>query len=152
MAVCSSLAINPPSVDPLMLLDFARTMPKSVVPEALLAVCIALSAVAISLNLSLSIPVVFHWRHAQNVHFLCIGASGGTAFFLLILGMVTTSAISGAIAALNIVSLQVVFTERGVLLEGFVWAAFGLWFFIFLYMWWIRWWQILEVRQLKRAG
>lgn len=149
--VCSSNAINPPSLDPLMLIEFARTLTNSVVFPPILTISVVLSGVAFFLTLILFSPVVFNWRHARNIHFLCIASSAGATFFLFVTSLMTTFAISAVMSAIPTVSLQVIATERGILLEAFIWAAFGIWMLSFLWTWWLRWWEILERREIKRA-
>jgi hypothetical protein len=63
----------------------------------------------------------------------------------------TTSSISGSLGGVTIISLQVIAAERGVLLEAFIWAACGVWSFAFLFVWFIRRWEILERREVKKA-
>lgn len=150
--MCSSNAITPPSLDPLLLIEFARTLTSSVVFPPILTVSVVLSGIAFFLTLILFAPVVFNWKHARHLHFLCIASSAGAAFLLFVTSLMTTAAISGVMSAISTVSLQVVTTERGILLEAFIWAAFGIWTLTFLYVWWVRWWEILESRVVKIQG
>jgi len=150
--VCSSNAISPPSLDPLMLIQFARTLTTSAVFPPILTVSVVLSGIAFFLTLILMVPILFNWRHARNIHFLCIVSAGAAAFLLFVIALMTTSAISGVMAAIPTVSLQVIVTERGILLEAFVWTAFGIWTFTFIFVWWLRWWEILERREVKLAA
>jgi len=148
--MCSSNAISPPSLDPLMLLEFARSLTTSVIFPPILTVSVVLGGVAYSLTLFLFFPLVFNWRHARNIHFLCITCSGAAAFLLFVTALMTTSGISGVMSAIPNVSLQVITTERGILLEAFLWAAFGIWSLGFILTWWLRWWEILERREVKQ--
>ena len=49
-------------------------------------------------------------------------------------------------------SLEVVTVQRGVQTEAFLWTAWVLWLFAFLFVWWVRWWEILEKREKKKAA
>ena len=148
--MCSSDGLTPPSVDPLMLLDFAKAFTISVVYPALLIISVVCGGIAVLVTMLLFHPLLFNWRHARNLHVGCIVASLGSAFFLLLTGLMTTSGVSGAMVALRTVSLQVIEAERGIVLEACVWSAFALWVLIFLWAWWVRWWEILERRDAKQ--
>jgi hypothetical protein len=142
--MCSSDGLTPPSVDPLMLLDFAREFTSSVVYPALLIISVVCGAIATCLTIALFLPLLFNWSSSPNLHFSCIVASLGSAFFLLLTGLMATSGVSGAMVGVRTVSLQVIDAHRGILLEAFIWSGFASWIFIFLWAWAVRWWEILE--------
>lgn len=147
--MCSPDGLTPPSVDPLMLIDFARAFTHSAVYPSLFIISVVCGAVAMIVAVTLLLPSIYNWRHSRNLHFASIVASLGSAFFLLLSGLMTTFGVSGAMLGLSTVSLQVVAVERGILLESFVWSAFSLWTLIFLWTWYVRWWEILDRREVK---
>jgi hypothetical protein len=147
---CSVDAINAPSIDPLMLLVFAKSMAHQVVSSPLLIASMAFSGAALLAALPLCLPVVFNWKHARNVHATCIFMAGSATFLLFVTALCTTAAVSAAISAIATVTLQVVEVERGTLLEALLWTAVGIWCAAFLFAWFVRWWEILERREQKR--
>ena len=146
-------AINTPSSDPLMIIDFARSFTtESVVLPGVLILSMVLGGIVLLIELFLFNPIVFHWKHARNLHFTAIISAAATCFFLFVASLNTTSAVSASIAAITTVSLQVVEAERGILLEAFLWSACSLWFLVFVFLAWIRWWEILERRETKKKA
>ena len=43
-------------------------------------------------------------------------------------------------------------SQKGGSTEAFLWTAWVLWLFAFLFVWWVRWWEILERRETKKAA
>jgi membrane-bound ClpP family serine protease len=139
-------------VDPLMVAEFAKALIESVVTKYLLILVITLGVTSFVLTMVLFLPVVFNWRHARNLHFLCIVLAGASAFFLFIEILITKFGVLGGIYGVNIISLDVVYADKGVLTEAFLWTAWVLWLFAFLFIWWVRWWEILERREQKKKA
>ena len=135
--------------DPLQLLGFAESLVDFVTPTYLLVISIALSGIAYLLTLLLFVPAIFQWRHARNVHCFCIATAGGATFFIFITALNVHFGVSGGMSGLSSASLDVIVTQRGVLLEAVLWASFGVWLFAFLFAWFLRWWEILERRKIR---
>lgn len=137
-------------VDPLMVAEAAKELVSSIATNYLLLLSITLGVTSLIMTMVLFLPTVFNWRHARNLHFLCIAMAGATVFFLFIEIMMTKFGVLGVIDTVRIVSLQTVSATRGVLTEAFLWAAMVVWAGAFLLVWWVRWWEILERRQKKK--
>jgi hypothetical protein len=142
-------AINSPGRDPLMIIDLSRSLINSVIPPWTLILSMVLGGIVLLVEIFLHVPIVFNWRHARNLHFTTIVSAVATCFFLFVASLNTTSAISASIATITTVSLQVVEAERGILLESFLWTACGIWLLVFVFLTWLRWWEILERREQK---
>jgi glucan phosphoethanolaminetransferase (alkaline phosphatase superfamily) len=138
-------------VDPLMVAEAAKSLIESVVAPTLLIIVVTVGLTSFLMTMVLFLPIVFAWRHARNLHFLCIVMAGASAFFLFVEILITQSGIAGAMAGVYNTSLQVVTVQKGVLTEAFLWVAWALWLFAFLFVSWVRWWEILERRQAKKA-
>src|SRR5579859_674546 len=139
-------------VDPLMAAEFAKALIESVVTKYLLILVITLGVTSFLCTMVLFLPVVFNWRHARNLHFLCIVMAGASAFFLFIEILITKFGVLGGIYGVNIISLEVITATKGVQTEAFLWTAWALWLFAFLFIWWVRWWEILERRETKKKA
>ena len=57
---------------------------------------------------------------------------------------------SSALYTIRTVSLQVVSVERGKLSEAFLWIASAVWFLTFLFMTWVRLWNLADMRAKKQ--
>jgi hypothetical protein len=136
-------------VDPLMVAEASKALIESVAGPYLILLSITLGLTSLIMTMVLFLPVVFNWRHARNLHFLCIVMAGATAFFLFINILVTKMGILGGIYGVTITSLQVIQAEKGNITEAFLWISWVLWLFAFLMVWWVRWWEILERREVK---
>jgi hypothetical protein len=136
-------------VDPLMVAEAAKALIESVVSPYLILLVITLGLCSFIMTMVLFLPLVFNWRHARNLHFLCITMAGASTFFLFVAILITKMGIEGGIYGVTITSLQVVTAQKGVLTEAFLWVSWVLWLFAFLLVWWVRWWEILERRELK---
>jgi glucan phosphoethanolaminetransferase (alkaline phosphatase superfamily) len=136
-------------VDPLMAAEFAKSLIESVTPPYLLLLSITVGLTAFICTMVLFLPIVFSWRHARNLHFLCIVMAGAAAFFLFITILITTTGVTSGIYAVDIISLTAITASRGTLTEAFLWTAWVLWLFAFLFVWLVRWWEILERREKK---
>jgi glucan phosphoethanolaminetransferase (alkaline phosphatase superfamily) len=139
-------------VDPLMVAETAKSLIESVVSQFLIILVITLGLTSLIMTMVLFLPMVFNWRHARNLHFLCIVMAGASAFFLFIQILITKFGILGGIYGVNTTSLQVVTAKKGIMTEAFLWVAWVLWLFAFLFVWWVRWWEILERRETKKAA
>ena len=139
-------------VDPLMVAETAKSLIESVVSKYLIILVITLGLTAFIMTMVLFLPVVFDWRHARNLHFLCIVMAGASTFFLFVQILITKFGILGGMYGVFTTSLEVVTVQRGVQTEAFLWAAWVLWLFAFLFVWWVRWWEILEKREKKKAA
>ena len=121
-------------------------------PNSSVILVITLGVTSFVMTMVLFLPVVFSWRHARNLHFLCIVMAGASTFFLFIEILITKFGILGGMYGVYTTSLEVVTTQRGILTEAFLWAAWALWLIAFLFVWWVRWWEILERREAKKAA
>jgi len=130
---CSIDGINTPSSDPLMLVDFAKSVNSSAIPSGLLILSMVLSGTVLLLQLFLCLPLCFNWRLARTLHLSAIACAGATCFFLFVTSLNATSAISAAMAAIPTVTLQVVEMNRGTLMEAFLWCACAIWFLAFIF-------------------
>src|SRR5208282_818797 len=147
-----NFATGAQGVDPLMVAETAKSLIESVVSKFLIILVITLGVTSFVMTMVLFLPVVFSWRHARNLHFLCIVMAGAATFFLFIEILITKFGILGGMYGVYSTSLEVVTTQRGVLTEAFLWAAWALWLIAFLFVWWVRWWEILERREAKKAA
>jgi len=136
-------------VDPLMVAETAKALIESVVSPYLIILAITLGLTSFIMTMVLFLPLVFNWRHSRNLHFLCITMAGATTFFLFVTILITKMGIEGGMYATTITSLQVVSARKGVLTEAFLWVAWVLWLLAFLLVFWVRWWEILERREVK---
>jgi glucan phosphoethanolaminetransferase (alkaline phosphatase superfamily) len=134
-----------------MAAEFAKALVEEVAPPYLLILSITFGLTAFILTMVLFLPLVFGWRHARNLHFLCVVMAGATSFFLFMNVVTTKLGVLGGLTAVPIISLQVITATRGVLTEAFLWAAWVLWFTAFGFVWLVRWWEILERREKKAA-
>jgi glucan phosphoethanolaminetransferase (alkaline phosphatase superfamily) len=139
-------------VDPLMVAETAKSLIESVVAPFLIILVITLGLTSLIMTMVLFLPMVFNWRHARNLHFLCIVMAGASAFLLFVEILITKFGILGGMYGVFTTSLQVVTVKKGVLSEAFLWTAWVLWLFAFLFVWWVRWWEILERREKKKAA
>ena len=139
-------------VDPLMTAALAKALIESVVTKYLIILVITLGVTSFILTMVLFLPRVFDWRHARNLHFLCIVLWGASTFFLFLEIIITKFGIAGGIYGVTITSLNVVTAQKGVLTEALLWTAWVLWLFAFLLVWWVRWWEILERRENKKKA
>jgi uncharacterized membrane protein len=57
--------------------------------------------------------------------------------------------VSSALYAVRTLSLQVVAVDRGKLSEAFLWVASAIWFLTFMFMTWVRLWNIADMRATK---
>ena len=138
-------------VDPLMVAEAAKSLVESVVDQYLIILVITLGLTSLLMTMVLFLPLVFNWRHARNLHFLCIVMAGASTFFLFVQILITKFGIAGGMVGVFNTSLQVVSVQRGILTEAFLWVSWVLWLFAFLLVSWVRWWEILERRQTKKA-
>jgi Ca2+ regulator and membrane fusion protein Fig1 len=152
---CSSdiwnFASNAQNVDPLMAAEFAKELVGAVCPPYLLILSIVVGLTAFILTMVLFLPLVFSWRHARNLHFLCIVMAGAAAFFLFMTVLQTKFGVQGGMAAVPIISLTAIAVSSGQLTEAFLWTAWALWSIAFFFVWLVRWWEILERREKKAA-
>jgi hypothetical protein len=132
-----------------MAAEFAKALIESVTPPYLLLLSITVGLTAFICTMVLFLPIVFSWRHARNLHFLCIVMAGAAAFFLFITILITKTGVTSGIYAVDIISLTAITASRGSLTEAFLWTAWVLWLFAFLFVWLVRWWEILERREKK---
>jgi membrane-bound ClpP family serine protease len=139
-------------VDPLMIAEFAKSLIESVVTKYLIILVITLGVASFLLTMVLFLPIVFDWRHARNLHFLCIVLWGVSTFFLFIEILITKFGVLGGLYGVTITSLDVVTAQKGTLTEAFLWIAWALWLLAFLFVWWVRWWEILERREVKKRA
>jgi len=139
-------------VDPLMVAESAKAMIESVVTKYLLILVITLGVTSFTLTMVLFLPAVFNWRHARNLHFLCIVLAAASSFFLFLEIIITKFGVLGTIYGVNITSLTVVTANKGSQTEAFLWIAWVLWSNAFLLLWWVRWWEILERREQKKKA
>ena len=139
-------------VDPLMAAEFAKALIESVVTKYLLILVITLGVTSFLCTMVLFLPVIFNWRHARNLHFLCIVMAGASSFFLFLEILITKYGVAGGIYGVNIISLDVITATKGTQTEAFLWTAWVLWLFAFLFIWWVRWWEILERRENKKMA
>ena len=147
-----NFATGAQGVDPLMVAETAKSLIESVVGNILIILAITLGLTSLIMTMVLFLPLVFNWRHARNLHFLCIVMAGATSFFLFVEIIITKMGILGAIAGVTTTSLNTVGAQRGILSEAFLWVAWGIWLLAFLLVWWVRWWEILERREKKKAA
>ena len=139
-------------VDPLMVAEAAKELVSGISTPYLLILSITLGITSLAMTMVLFLPAVFNWRHARNLHFLCIVMAGAASFFMFINILITKFGVLGIISAVQIVSLETVNASRGILSEAFLWTAWAVWGFAFLFVWWVRWWEILERREKKKAA
>lgn len=139
-------------VDPLMVAESAKQLAEGIVARELLIVAVTVGLTSLIMTIVLFLPIVFNWRHARNLHFLCIVMAGATAFFLFVQVLITKFGVLGTINGVTQTSLLTVGAQKGVSTEAFLWTAWALWFIAFLFVWWVRWWEILERREQKRAA
>src|SRR5271156_6701164 len=147
-----NFATGAQGVDPLMVAEAAKSLVESVVTNSLIILDLVFGLTSFVMTMILFLPLVFNWRHARNLHFLCIVMAGASAFFQFVTVLITKFGIEGGIYGVTTVSLQVIEGQKGVLTEAFLWTAWGLWFLAFLLVWWVRWWEILERREVKKAA
>lgn len=147
-----NFATGAQGVDPLMVAETAKSLIESVVSPYLIILVITLGLTSLLMTMVLFLPLVFNWRHARNLHFLCIVMAGASSFFLFVNILITKFGIAGGMTAVFTTSLEVVAVKRGILTEAFLWVAWGLWLLAFLFVWWVRWWEILERRQAKKIA
>jgi Ca2+ regulator and membrane fusion protein Fig1 len=147
-----NFATGAQGVDPLMVAETAKSLIESVVSKYLIILVITLGLTSLLMTMVLFLPIVFAWRHSRNLHFLCIVMAGASTFFLFVQILITKFGILGGMYGVFTTSLQVVTVQRGVLTEAFLWTAFVLWLFAFLFVWWVRWWEILLRRDAKKAA
>lgn len=136
-------------VDPLMVAETSKALIQSVVSPYLILLVITLGLCSFIMTMVLFLPMVFNWRHARNLHFLCITMAGSSTFFLFIAIIIAKMGIAGGIYATTITSLETISAQKGNVTEAFLWIAWVLWLFAFLLVWWVRWWEILERREVK---
>jgi len=60
--------------------------------------------------------------------------------------------ILGGIYGVTTTSLTTVSAKKGNLSEAFLWTAWAIWGGAFLLVMWVRWWEILERREKKKAA
>ena len=147
-----NFATGAQGVDPLMVAETAKSLIESVVSKYLIILVITLGLTSFIMTMVLFLPLVFNWRHARNLHFLCIVMAGASAFFLFVQILITKFGILGGMYGVFTTSLEVVTVQRGIQTEAFLWTAWVLWLFAFLFVWWVRWWEILERRDNKKAA
>jgi Ca2+ regulator and membrane fusion protein Fig1 len=147
-----NFATGAQGVDPLMVAETAKSLVEAVVAKFLIVLVITMGLASFILTMVLFLPTVFNWRHARNLHFLCIVLWGASSFFLFILILITKSGVAGAIVGVTTTSLQVVTAQKGNLTEAFLWIAWVIWLLTFLMVWWVRWWEILDRREAKRIA
>ena len=146
-----NFATGAQGVDPLMVAETAKSLIESVVSPPLIILVITLALTSLIMTMVLFLPMVFNWRHARNLHFLCIVMAGASSFFLFVNILITKFGILGGMYGVFTTSLEVVTTKKGILTEAFLWTAWALWLLAFLFVWWVRWWEILERRETKKA-
>jgi len=78
--------------------------------------------------------------------------AGASSFFLFLEILITKYGVAGGIYGVNIISLDVITATKGTQTEAFLWTAWVLWLFAFLFIWWVRWWEILERRENKKKA
>jgi len=139
-------------VDPLMVAETAKALIESVVTNYLLILVITLGTASFILTMVLFLPLVFDWRHARNLHFLCIVLWGVSSFFLFLEIIITKFGILGGIYGVTITSLQTITATKGTITEAFLWTSWVLWLLTFALVWWVRWWEILERREVKKRA
>jgi hypothetical protein len=139
-------------VDPLMVAESAKQLAEGIVAQDLLIIAITLGLTSLLMTAVLFLPMIFNWRHARNLHFLCIVMAGATSFFLFVEILITKFGILGTINGVTTTSLNTVAAKKGSLTEAFLWTAWLIWGGGFLLVWWVRWWEILERREQKRAA
>jgi glucan phosphoethanolaminetransferase (alkaline phosphatase superfamily) len=132
-----------------MVAEASKALIESVAGPYLILLSITLGLTSLIMTMVLFLPVVFNWRHARNLHFLCIVMAGATAFFLFVNILITKMGILGGIYGVTITSLQAIQAQTGTLTEAFLWISWVLWLLAFLMVWWVRWWEILERREVK---
>jgi len=147
-----NFATGAQGVDPLMVAESAKAMIESVVTNYLLILVITFGVTSFVLTMVLFLPIVFNWRHARNLHFLCIVMAGASAFFLFLEIIITKFGVLGTLYGVNITSLTVITAAKGAQTEIFLWIAWVLWLLAFLFIWWVRWWEILERREQKKKA
>jgi len=147
-----NFATGAQGVDPLQVAEFAKSLIEDVTPPYLIILAITVGLASFILTMVLFLPIVFNWRHARNLHFLCIVMAGSASFFLFICIIITKMGIAGGIAGVTNVSLQAVAANKGTLSEAFLWMAWALWFLAFWFVWLVRYWEILERREVKKKS
>src|SRR5208282_4364360 len=147
-----NFATGAQGVDPLMVAETAKSLIESVVSKFLIILVITLGVTSFVMTMVLFLPMVFDWRHARNLHFLCIVMAGASTFFLFVQILITKFGILGGMYGVFTTSLEVVTVQKGIITEAFLWTAWVLWLFAFLFVWWVRWWEILEKREKKKAA
>ncbi len=139
---------EPRFLDPLLLSVFAPLFQKNLAPW-LLIVGMTAASTAIALTLALMIRSLFWWKYSRNLHTTCIGMTLGASLFTFISVLKTRVTVSSALYTIRTVSLQVVSVERGKLSEAFLWLASAIWFLTFLFMTWVRLWNLANMRAKK---
>jgi glucan phosphoethanolaminetransferase (alkaline phosphatase superfamily) len=147
-----NFATGAEGVDPLMVAESAKALVEAVVAKFLIVLVITLGLASFIMTTILFLPIVFNWRHARNLHFLCIVMAGASAFFLFVLILITKFGVLGTMVGVTTTSLKTVDAQKGVETEAFLWTAWALWFLTFWFVWWVRWWEILERRAVKKAA
>jgi hypothetical protein len=147
-----NFATGAQGVDPLMTAETAKSLIESVSTKYLLILVITLGTASFILTMVLFLPLVFNWRHARNLHFLCIVLWGVSTFFLFLEVIITKFGVSGVIYGVTITSLNTVTATSGQLTEAFLWTSWALWLLTFFFVWWVRWWEILERREIKKRA
>lgn len=117
------------------LLTSHQTFAGSVGLRRLLIVSLASSSLSILMGITLLVPIIFEWRHTRNFHFIRILASGIAALFTFLGAFNVRFGISSVLYAVGTISLNVVEVKRGGILEVFLWAAFVIWLFAFVFAW-----------------
>jgi hypothetical protein len=145
-----NFATGAQGVDPLMVAETSKSLIESVVAPYLLLLVITLGITSFLMTVVLFLPNVFSWRHARNLHFLCITMAGAVAFLLFVEILITKFGILGGIYAVTTTSLEVVSAEKGNLTEAFLWSAWVIWLLGFLFVLYVRRWEIDERRQAKK--
>jgi glucan phosphoethanolaminetransferase (alkaline phosphatase superfamily) len=135
-----------------MVAESAKAMIESVVTNYLIILVITFGVTSFILTMILFLPIVFNWRHARNLHFLCIVMAGASSFFLFLEIIITKFGVLGTLYGVNITSLTVITANKGAQTEVFLWVAWILWLLAFLFIWWVRWWEILERREQKKKA
>ena len=133
-----------------MVAETAKSLVESVVAPFLLLLIVVLGLTSFIMTVVLFLPNVFSWRHARNLHFLCIAMAGSTAFFLFVEILITKFGILGGIYAVNSTSLQVVTAKKGTLTEAFLWSAWAVWLLGSLFVLYVRRWEIDLKREAKK--
>jgi glucan phosphoethanolaminetransferase (alkaline phosphatase superfamily) len=147
-----NFATGAQGVDPLMVAETAKSLIESVVSPYLLLLVITLGLTSLVMTMVLFLPVIFNWRHARNLHFLCIVMAGAVSFFLFVEILITKMGILGGMYGVTTTSLTTVSAQKGTLSEALLWTAWAIWGGAFLLVWWVRWWEILERREKKKAA